>query len=171
MGHVHWRGRKTGKREASDFSPLRTHVVYHEDVKNHVLFAPLFNNIESPLQRALRVLSSSLMVRPIQGNLTVEPDCDEIGFGLNEGKCFAGTVSNVYSCGRQFNVESPYVGVRESCEGPYGQCREEGPAGYGVSTDYILYVNIAEGKWNVMQRWVYDIGICNTNVLLNSYFL
>ena len=141
-------GRQDGKREVNgdQFAPIRTHLVYHEMVKNHELFELIFNRPNSPLQRALSVLASSLKVRPIQGNLTLEPDCDYIEFGDNVEECFAGSVRDTYDCFGYFSVGHEFVGTKEVCEGPYGECTNtEGPNGSGVDTDYILYVNIAEG--------------------------
>ncbi len=152
-------GRQDGKREidSDQFAPIRTHLVYHKMVKNHELFEPIFNGPNSPLQRALRVLASSLKVRSIQGNLTVEPECGNIEFGDNVGECFAGSVRDTYDCFGYFSVGSEFVGTREVCEGPYGECTNtEGPDGNGVNTDYILYVNIAEG---VLLIWISNFSL------------
>ena len=96
-----------------------------------------------PFQRALRVLSNSLMVRPIRGDMTIPPTCTNITEGPNTGKCRSGTLQN--TCGI-FPVPPELAGVREACEGPNGDCFEQGVAGEGVEADYILFTGAISCK-------------------------
>ena len=96
-----------------------------------------------PFRRALGILSTSLMVRSIRGSMTIPPTCTNITEGPNSGRCRSGTRQN--TCGI-FPVPPELAGVREACEGPNGDCFEEGVAGQGVEADYILFTGALDCK-------------------------
>lgn len=125
-----------GKRAAPEFAPQRVHVVYHDSIRADPFLNRSFSDQDGPFQRAVRVLSNALMVRPLQGRVTIAPNCTNITSGPNAGKCQRNTLQN--TCG-VFTVPDELAGVRETCDGETGSCSEQGQAGNGVEADYILF--------------------------------
>ena len=145
MPFIQDKDKKITKREASDFAPIRTHIVLHETISNNETILSEFSTAEGPFQQALNVLSNALQVRPVRGNFTVPPPCNEITFGANAGKCWPGTVQEEYFC-VEFELPTYLLGTREVCDGPFGECHIEGPDGEGVNADYFLRVAAIHGN-------------------------
>ena len=93
-----------------------------------------------PLVRAIEVMSSLLLVRPLMDNLTLTPSCrGTYNSGTNHGKC--SELSPITECGI-FTVPEQVVGTVLQCDTPDDPdtCREEGPNGDGVVTDFLVFV-------------------------------
>ena len=125
------------KRTAQQFAPMRVHVVFDDSVRLNPIINAAVSDPTGPFQQALRVLSNGLMVRPIQGNVTIPPACTNITSGPNVGKCRNGTQRN--RCGI-FTVPDELAGTVETCDGSFGPCSDQGPGGLGVGADFILFV-------------------------------
>ena len=132
------------KRAAQQFAPLRIHVVFHDSVRVDSIINAAVSDLTGPFQQALRVLSNSLMVRPIPGNITIPPRCTKILSGPNEGSCLNGTLRN--RCGI-FTVPDELAGTLKSCNGSFGPCSDQRPRGVGVDADYILFVGSLNSEW------------------------
>lgn len=138
------------KRQAprgQEFAPMKVHVILDNSLESNLLVRRVFTDPEGPFQKALRVLSNGLMVRPIQGNITIPPTCtNRISFGPNSGKCQKGRLEN--KCGI-FNVPKHLAGVQETCDGPFGPCSRSESSNdnsgsgsgedLGVEADYVLF--------------------------------
>lgn len=120
---------------------MRIHLEY----KNFNNLTQLFLlGSNSPLSRSIETLQSILMVRPVEGNLTIPPQCEEYTDGLNTGKCISPLPSqDNYTCGEYGNIPLDFIGAREVCSSVNGSCRLEGPNGGGVpNADYLLFFTV-----------------------------
>lgn len=93
-----------------------------------------------PLMRAIEVMSSLLLVRPLMDNLTLTPSCRGThSSGANQGTC--SELSSSTECGI-FTVPEQFVGTVLRCDTPDDSdtCRKEGPNGDGVATDFLVFV-------------------------------
>ena len=99
---------------------------------------------DGPLMKVLELLENTLLVRPLQGSLTIPPSCDEYTYGSNEGKCRI--LHTETECGI-FTVPNQFVGTREVCTSTYSSCYESGTNGTGASnTDYLLFVGTSSER-------------------------
>ena len=149
MPFVQAKGSGTWKRQSQEeFAPIRVHTVFDPSVSAW----KIFRDSSGPFQRALTVLSNSLLVRPFQGNLTIPPLCNNyITNGSNKGKCFADSVDPATACGTYFNVSADLVGTIDACTTASGSCTHAGPNGSGVAgVDYILFVGATECKLRLL---------------------
>ena len=124
---------------------------------SNIRIHPIFTNIDSnasglvegdntPLSRAIDTLQSTLLVHPVQGNLTIPPMCTEYTNGANEGKCISPLPSqDDYECGEFGIIPPSYIGTREVCTTSSGSCTTEGPNGPGLpNADYLLFVSASQ---------------------------
>ena len=128
------------QKRQSSFSNIRIHPVFTNISSNATVF---IQGDSSPLSRAIDTLQSTLMVHPVQGNLTIPPICTEFTYGLNEGKCIWPLPSQSdYVCGEFGVIPLSYIGTREVCGTSDGICISEGPDGPGLpNADYLLFVS------------------------------
>ena len=127
------------QKKQSVFSNIRIHPVFTNISSTATIFIQGDN---TPLSRAIDTLQSTLMVRPVQGNLTIPPICTEYTYGSNEGKCIWPLPSQSdYVCGEFGVIPLSYIGTREVCTTSDGSCITEGPDGPGLpNADYLLFV-------------------------------
>ena len=127
------------KRQLS-YSNIRIHPIFTNIASSATEFIQGDN---TPLSRAIDTLKSTLLVRPVQGNLIIPPTCTEYTYGLNEGKCRSPLPSQSnYRCGQFGVIPLSYIGTREVCTSSYGSCTTEGPDGPGLpNADYLLFVS------------------------------
>ena len=132
-------GQRVHRRQLS-YSNIRIHPIFTNIASSATEFIQGDN---TPLSRATDTLKSTLLVRPVQGNLIISPTCTEYTYGLNEGKCRSPLPSqNNYRCGEFGVIPLSYIGTREVCTTPYGSCTTEGPDGPGLpNADYLLFVS------------------------------
>ena len=93
-----------------------------------------------PLMRAIEVMSSLLLVRPLMDNLTLTPSCRGThSSGANRGMC--SELSPTTKCGI-FTVPEQVVGTVLGCDTPDDSetCHEDGPNSNGVATDFLVFV-------------------------------
>ena len=141
-------GEKVHKRE-SGYSNIRIHPVFTNIASTTSSFLEGDN---TPLSRAIDTLQSTLLVHPVQGNLTIPPKCTEYYYGLNKGKCRQSSISSSdYRCGEFGVIPSSYIGTREVCNTSYGSCETDGPNGPGLpNADYLLFVSASStSKFNL----------------------
>ena len=126
------------KREL-DYANIRIHPVITSRANEFI------EGDNNPLSRAIRTLQSLLLIRPVQGNLTIPPKCTEYTAGLNEGKCVSPLPpQSDYKCGRYGIIPPAYIGTREVCNSSNSSCTMEGPDGPGLpNADYLLFVSVA----------------------------
>ena len=132
-------GERVHKRQTS-YSNIRIHPVFTSIAST---VSGFIRGDDAPLSKAIDTLQRTLLVHPVQGNLTIPPKCKEYTYGLNEGKCISPLPSrNNYKCG-QFGIIPPsYIGSREVCTTSSGSCTTEGPNGFGLpNADYLLFVS------------------------------
>ena len=132
-------GEGTRKRQSA-YSNIRIHPIFANVSSTATEF---LQGDDNPLSRAIDTLQSTLMVRPVQGNLTIPPMCTEFYYGLNEGKCVSPLPSQSdYTCGEFGVIPLSYIGTREACTTSNGSCTTEGPNGPGLpNTDYLLFIS------------------------------
>ena len=124
------------KRFAAGFSPIRITPHLIEPLSS--TFRSQLTNETGALMKVLSFISQTLLVRPISGNVTIPPTCDEYAFGPNEGKCRI--LHNTTQCG-PYIVPNQYLGTRQVCTSLYGSCHEQGANGTGAAnTDFLLFV-------------------------------
>ena len=94
------------------------------------------------LSRSIEILESILMVKPVQDNFILPPNCNEYTTGINKGKCEGPLpVNQSYTCGERV-IPDEYIGVREVCSSPNGPCYLNGTNGTGSpNIDYLLLVS------------------------------
>ena len=128
------------QKRQSSFSNIRIHPVFTNISSNATVFIQGDN---TPLSRALDTLMSTLLVRPVQGNLVIPPMCREYTNGLNEGKCiWPLPPQSDYACGEFGVIPFSYIGTREVCTTSDGFCIKDGPDGPGIpDADYLLFVS------------------------------
>ena len=138
----------TTKRQNQQFSPIRIHPVLNPSATASPRLSQIFTDPYGPFQRTLDVLSGALLVRPIQGNLTIPPTCtNSIAHGSNAGKCFTDSVDVGTTCGSLFNVPADLAGTIEACNTTNGPCTNVGPNGPGVAeTDFVLFAGATNCK-------------------------
>ena len=145
--------RKVHKRE-SDYSNIRIHPVFTNISSTASKF---LEGDDTPLSRAIDTLQSTLLVHPVQGNLTIPPKCIEYTYGLNKGKCRWSPLPSpsYYRCGEFGVIPQSYIGTREGCFTSFGPCVTKGPNGSGIpNADYLLFVSASStGK--------FSLSICN----------
>ena len=131
----------TSKRQSEEFSPIRIYTVLDSSATASQMSNKIFVDPYGPFQRALTVLSNTLLVRPFLGNLTIPPMCTNyITNGSNAGKCFADSVDPATACGLFFNVSADLVGTIEACSTASSSCTRAGPDGSGVAeADFVLF--------------------------------
>ena len=131
------------KRFAAGFSPIRITPYFMEPLSS--TFRSELTNQTGALARVLSLISRTLLVRRISGNVTIPPTCDEYTYGTNVGKCRV--LHTTTQCG-PFTVPSQFIGTRQVCSSFYGSCRESGGNGTGAAnTDLLLFVGT--------QGWLY----------------
>ena len=121
---------------------------------SNIRIHPVFTNISStasefvhgnntPLSRAIDTLQSTLLVYPVQGNLTIPPRCREYTHGSNKGKCkWPSLPISEYKCGEFGVIPQSYIGTKEVCLTSSGLCITKGPNGTGLpNADYLLFVS------------------------------
>ena len=93
-----------------------------------------------PLMRAISVMSSLLLVRPLRDNLTLTPSCREtFSSGANQGKCM--NLNPRTECGI-FSIPDQFIStilVCDTADDP-SACQEEGPRGLGLATDFLVFI-------------------------------
>ena len=127
------------KRQLS-YSNIRIHPILTEVTSSADVYV---QGSDSLLSKAIDTLQSMLQVHPVQGNLTLPPQCTEYTEGLNEGKCMSPLPNQTdYVCG-DFGIIPPlYIGTREVCNSSNSSCTVEGPNGPGLpNADYLLFVS------------------------------
>ena len=92
----------------------------------------------------MNTLSQGLLVRPVEGNLTIPFTCDMYESGKNKGLCISGTLKPLCSI---FDVPDYLHGTELVCYGENGVCDHEGPNGPGVPADYILIAGVVDGMF------------------------
>lgn len=123
-------------RQTVSFSPIRITPILMEPIDSR--FRDQLTNTNGSLMRVVNFLENTLRVRPIQGNVTVPPTCDEYAFGPNEGKCIV--LHQTTQCGF-FDIPDQYLGTREVCPTSSSNCSVSGPHGAGAAdTDFLLFV-------------------------------
>ena len=134
-------GESVHKRELS-YTNIRIHPVLANIASRATVFLQGDN---TPLSRAINTLQSLLLIRPVQGNLTIPPKCTEYTSGLNEGKCVSPLPpQSDYKCGRYGVIPLSYIGAREVCNSSNSSCATEGPNGPGLpNADYLLFVSVS----------------------------
>ena len=128
-------------KRGSGYSNIRIHPVFTSISSNASAFLQGDN---TPLSRAIDTLQSTLLVHPVQGNLTIPPKCTEYTYGLNKGKCRWSSLPrhSDYRCGKFGIIPLSYIGIREVCNTSYGSCVTKGPNGPGLpNADYLLFVS------------------------------
>ena len=137
------------RQSQEEFAPIRIHTVFDSSVTALPAARKIFQASSGPFQRALTVLSNSLLVRPFQGNFTIPPLCTNyITNGSNAGKCFADSVNPATACGTYFNVSADFVGSIEACTTANGSCALAGPDGSGVAgADFVLFAGATTSKF------------------------
>ena len=101
-------------------------------------FRSELTNQTGALAKVLSLISRTLLVRRISGNMTIPPTCDEYTYGTNIGKCRV--LHATTQCG-PYVVPSQFIGTREVCSSSYGFCHESGTNGTGTAnTDFLLFV-------------------------------
>ena len=127
------------KRQLS-YSNIRIHPIFTEIAPSAAVF---IHGDNTPLSRAIDTLKSTLLVRPVQGNLIIPPMCTAYTYGLNKGKCRSPLPSqNNYKCGNFGVIPLSYIGTREVCTSSYGSCTTQGPDSRGLpNADYLLFVS------------------------------
>ena len=135
-------GESIHKRELG-YSNIRIHPVLSSNIASRANVFLQGDN--SPLSRAINTLQSLLLIRPVQGNLTIPPKCLEYTSGVNEGKCVSPLPpQSDYKCGRYGVIPPSYIGTREVCNSSNSLCTIEGPDGPGLpNADYLLFVSVA----------------------------
>lgn len=150
---VQVRGDRT-QRQTVSFSPIRITPVFMEPIDGR--FQDQLTNSNGPLTRVVNFLENTLGVRPIQGNLTIPPTCDEYTHGLNEGKCRV--LHTVTGCGI-LDVPRRFIGTQEVCSTSSSKCSVSGPNGAGAAhTDFLLFIGTISTcrSWNCLsteQNW------------------
>ena len=136
LPEVQTRGGSHEKRFAAGFSPIRITPHFIEPLSS--TFRSQLTNETGVLTKVLSLISQTLLVRPISGNMTIPPTCDEYTFGPNKGKCRI--LHSTTQCG-PYTVPNQYLGTRQVCTSLYGSCRESGANGTGAAnTDFLLFV-------------------------------
>ena len=124
------------RQTAQEFAPIRItpYFVNQRSSSDYNITGP-----NGPVMRAIELLSNTLLVRPIEGNITIPPECTEWTYGRHRGKCRY--LHTNTECGI-FRVPAQFVGTREVCSSRYSyRCYERGPDGEGASdTDFLLFV-------------------------------
>ena len=128
---------------------IRKRALNYANIRIHPVLTSRANEFiqgnNSALSKAIRTLQSLLLIRPVQGNLTIPPKCKEYTSGLNEGKCVSPLPpQSDYKCGRYGVIPLAYIGTREVCNSSNSSCTMEGPNGPGLpNADYLLFVSVA----------------------------
>ena len=91
---VHREKRNT---EEEVFAPGRIYAYPDSSFLENEDFAHLWDNSNSPFWRAVNTLSQGLLVRPVEGNLTIPLFCYIYESGENEGECINGTLQPLCS--------------------------------------------------------------------------
>ena len=73
------------KRFAAEFSPIRITPHFIEPLSS--TFRSQLTSETGALMKVVSLISRTLLVRQVSGNMTIPPMCDEFPFGPNEGKC------------------------------------------------------------------------------------
>jgi len=133
---VQIRGGDLGKRFAAGFSPIRITPYFVEPL--HSTFRSQLTSQTGVFRKMLSLVSQTLLVRQISGNMTIPPTCDEYIYGTNSGKCRV--LHTTTQCGT-YTVPSQFLGTRVVCSSSYGSCHMSGVGGSGAAnTDYLLFV-------------------------------
>ena len=66
--------RRFHKRESADYSNIRIHAVFTNVSSTASEF---IEGDDTPLSRVIDILQSTLLVHPVEGNLTIPPKCIE----------------------------------------------------------------------------------------------
>ena len=132
--------RRFHKRESADYSNIRIHAVF-TDISSTA--SEFIEGDNTPLSRAIDTLQSTLLVHPVQGNLTIPPRCREYTEGSNKGKCkWPSLPISEYRCGEFGVIPQSYIGTKEVCLTSSGSCVTRGPNGPGLpNADYLLFVS------------------------------
>ena len=149
---VHREKRNT---EEEVFAPGRIYAYPDSSFLKNEDFAHLWQNSNSPFWRAVNTLSQGLLVRPVEGNLTIPFTCDMYESGENKGLCISGTLKPLCSI---FDVPDYLLGTEYVCYGENGTCDREGP---DVPADYILIAGVVDG----MLSYIYCIYVQRTHNL------
>ena len=124
------------KRFAAEFSPIRITPHFIEPLSS--TFRSQLTSETGALMKVVSLISRTLLVRQVSGNMTIPPMCDEFPFGPNEGKCRI--LHTTTQCG-PYTVPNQYLGTRQVCSSLYGPCHESGGNGTGATnTDILLFV-------------------------------
>lgn len=124
------------KRFAAGFSPVRITPYFVEPLSS--TFRPQLTSPSGALMKMLSLLTNTLLVRQISGNMKIPPSCSEYTYGPNIGKCRV--IHSTTYCG-SYTVPRQFIGTREVCSTSYGPCRESGINGTGAAnTDFLLFV-------------------------------
>ena len=130
------------KRFAAGFSPIRITPHFIEPLSNTFQFQ--LTNQTGVFMKVLSLISRTLLVRRISGNMTIPPTCDEYTYGTNIGKCRV--LHTTTQCG-PYVVPSQLIGTRQVCSSAYGFCHENGANGTGMAnTDLLLFVG-TQGRY------------------------
>ena len=130
--------------EEEVFAPGRIYAYPDSSFLENEDFAHLWENPNSTFWRAVDILSRGLLVRPVEGNLTISFACDIYKSGENKGECINGTLKPLCSI---FDVPDYLLGTEYVCYGENGACDYEGPDGPGVPADYILIAGVVDGMF------------------------
>ena len=124
------------KRFAAGFSPVRITPYFVEPLLS--TFRSQLTSPSGALMKMLSLLTNTLLVRRISGNIKIPPSCSEYTYGQNIGKCRV--IHLTTQCG-SYTVPRQFIGTREVCSTSYGPCRESGANGTGAAnTDFLLFV-------------------------------
>ena len=124
------------KRFAAGFSPVRITPYFVEPLSS--TFRSQLTSPSGALMKMLSLLTNTLLVRQISGNMKIPPSCSEYTYGPNIGKC--SVIHSTTYCG-SYTVPHQFIGTREVCSTSYGPCRESGVNGTGAAnTDFLLFV-------------------------------
>ena len=128
------------QKRKSSYSNIRIHPIFTNITHSANAF---LQGDSTPLSKAIETLKSTLLVHPVQGNLTIPPKCTEYTYGTNEGKCISPLPSqDDYKCGEFGVIPLSYIGTREVCTSSYGSCTTQGPDGPGLpNADYLVFVS------------------------------
>ena len=130
------------KRFAAGFSPIRITPHFIKPLSNTFQFQ--LTNQTGVFMKVLSLISRTLLVRRISGNMTIPPTCDEYTYGTNIGKCRV--LHTTTQCG-PYVVPSQLIGTRQVCSSAYGFCHENGANGTGMAnTDLLLFVG-TQGRY------------------------
>jgi len=152
---VQIRGGDLGKRFAAGFSPIRITPYFVEPL--HSTFRSQLTSQTGVLRKMLSLVSQTLLVRRISGNMTIPPTCDEYTYGTNSGKCRV--LHTTTQCG-SYTVPSQFLGTREVCSSSYGFCHESGTNGTGTAnTDFLLFVG-TQGIYSIKSYYVPECDNC-----------